>query len=101
MKRKVRIEPAIPFYSNEPAVSRTNIADKPPVPNTGLANDAPPGVVTKPSRMSGIAGFADKSGPRHGGAKVAGMKIGAPSPKQGSLRMSGHAGAHRIGLKKP
>ena len=80
MKRKVRNEPAVPFYSTEPAVSRTRVADKPIVPNAGLASDVPSTVPKQPARASGLAGFVSKQ-------------------KPSSLRNSGHRGAHRIGKR--
>lgn len=80
MKRKVRNEPAVPFYSTEPSVSRTKVADKPLVPDAGLAHDVPSTVPKQPARMSGVGGFVSKKSPR-------------------TLRLSGHSGAHRIGKR--
>lgn len=85
MKKKVRNEPAVPFYSTEPQVSRIQVAEKPLVPSAGLANDVPSTVPKQPARFSGLASFASKKQPR------------AAAPR--SLRLSGHSGAHRIGKR--
>ena len=110
MKKRVRTQPSNPFYSNEPAVSRKDIAGRPPVQNASLGNQAPRMVDKKPGRLSGVAGFADKKRPKtqkmQNPAFTAPLKTGPAKPvgvpKQGGhLRMSGVTGAHRIGAMKP
>lgn len=104
MKRKQRQTPNIPFYSDEPAVSKAMITSKPPVPGN-FANKPPAKVVDRnPGRESGLAGFVSHSHPSKKGSGITNPKLGTSAkqpPKQGSLRMSGHSGAHRLGMKLP
>lgn len=104
MKKKVRQSPNIAFYSDEPAVSKSLMADKPAVP-LNAANKPPARVVDKnPGRESGLAGFVSKPHLPKKGTGVKRPPLGATAkqpPKQGSLRMSGHSGAHRLGVKLP
>lgn len=105
MKKKARTSNNNPFYSNEPAVSRTKIADQGMGQNSSLGNAPPKMVDKKPGRLSGVAGFA-------GGHKPASKKPASPAftaplksgsakptsfPKQASLKASGHPQAHRLG----
>lgn len=88
MKKKPRIGPSVPFYSTEPAVSRSKIAAKPPVPSANLSH-APAKTVNKtPGKMSGVAGFVDKGGPRKNTSKVTVPKLGTKMnfPTQGKAR---------------
>lgn len=111
MKRRVRTQPTNPYYSNEPAVARSKIADQGLVQNASLGNQPPKMVDKKPGKLSGVAGFSDHKRPRERGPQnpsgVSPLKSGAakPSsvPKQGGghLRMSGNPGAHRLGSLKP
>lgn len=103
MKKRVRSSNTNPYYSNEPAVSRSMIADKGLSPNGNLANSTPKMVDKKPGRLSGLAGFESKSRPKAGTAKITSPKLGMPAkvPTQGSLRASGHPQAHRLGSLKP
>lgn len=98
MKKKVRTKPTNPFYSNEPAVSRTLIAGKGLVQNSSLGNATNKVVDKKPGRLSGIAGFASKSAPRHGSTHIAAPKLGTTTKSPAKLKLSGHPGAHQIGL---
>lgn len=98
MKKRVRTQPSNPFYSDEPAVSKGLIADKAPVQNASLGNKPNKIVDKKPGKMSGVAEFTSKSKPHAGSfAKLPAFGTKAKEPAQ--LRMSGHAGAHRIGAK--
>ena len=110
MKKRIRTQPSNPYYSNEPAVARSEIAGKPPVQNASLGNQTPKMVDKKPGRLSGLANFADKKRPHvqkmQNPAFTAPLKSGAAKPvgvpKQGgNLRGSGHPGAHRLGSIKP
>ena len=85
MKKKPRSAPSNPFYTSEPAVSRTKIAAKPLVPSSALANRPPKTVDKKPGQMSGIAGFVDKGKPRHKPSGVSIPKLGSKMkfPQQG------------------
>lgn len=103
MKRKVKQTPNIAFYSDEPAVSKSMIADKPPVMGN-LANKPPKPVDKSPGRESGLAGFVSKAHLPKKGTGVTRPPLGTAAkqpPKQGALRMSGHSGAHRLGMKLP
>jgi hypothetical protein len=80
MKKRVRVAPSNPFYSNEPAVARSNITSKAPVPSAGLANRPPKMVDKSPGRLSGVAGFADKKKPHGQSAKVPVKSSGVPGP---------------------
>lgn len=84
MKKKPRSAPSNPFYSSEPAVSRSKIAAKAPVP-ANLANRPPKTVDKAPGKMSGIAGFVDKGSPRTGNSKISVPKLGTKMkfPQQG------------------
>lgn len=88
MKKKPRIAPSNSFYSSEPAVSRTKIAAKPPVPSATLANKPNKSVPKSPGRMSGIAGFADKGRLRNTNPKISVPKLGSKMnfPTQGKAR---------------
>lgn len=101
MKKKVRLSNNNPFYSNEPAVSRTMIADQ--GITASLGNQTPKMVDKKPGRLSGLAGFESKSKPPSKGIKISAGKPPGPSkvPSQGGghLRMSGNSSAHRLGFK--
>lgn len=101
MKKKVKQTPNIPFYSDEPAVSKSLIADKPAVPGN-LANKPPKMVDKGPGKGSGLAGFVSKTKPikRPSGIKSPKLGTSVSYPKQGHLRMSGNSGAHRIGAPK-
>lgn len=84
MKKKPRSAPSNPFYSSEPAVSRTKIAAKAPVA-ANLANRPPKTVDKKPGQMSGVAGFVDKGRPRATKSGVSIPKLGSKMkfPQQG------------------
>ena len=101
MKKKVRAQPTVPYYSNEPAVSKKLMADTMPVPSGSLGNKTPKMVDKNPGRLSGVAVFASKSAPTTKKSGITVAKLGSKSgaPQQGKLRSSGNAGAHRIGLK--
>lgn len=107
MKKRVRVQPSNPYYSNEPAVSRKMIADQGITQSASLGNSTPKMVDKKPGKLSGLAGFSDKKRPGGKGAKmITSMPAGKPpgaskSPMQGSLRASGHPGAHQLGSLKP
>lgn len=102
MKKKVRVQQTVPFYSNEPAVSRKLIADQSMTQNASLGGKTPKMVDKNPGRASGVAGFASKAHPvgKNVGTKI--PKLGSKSgpPARNPLRMSGHSGAHRIGKLK-
>lgn len=101
MKKRVRPNQTVPFYSNEPAVSRKLIADQGLTQNASLGNQPPKMVDKKPSRMSGLAGFTSKNKPKGKPSGIPQVGPGGPKPakvpSQGHLRASGHPGAHRIG----
>ena len=103
MKRRVRTQPTNPFYSNEPAVATSQIADKPPVQNASLGNAPNKFVDRKPGKITGVGGFESKHKPpaHKADIKLTGPNTPAKVPSQGSkLRVSGHSGAHQIGIKK-
>ena len=103
MKRRVRTQPTNPFYSNEPAVARSLIADKGLVQNASLGNQTPKMVDKKPGRISGFAGFESKKRPIGKHITLGSNKIPGPTkfPSQGGhLRMSGHPKAHQLGSLK-
>lgn len=99
MKRRVRTQPTNPYYSNEPAVSTGQMADKAPVQNASLGNKTPKIVDKHPGRMSGVADFVSKGKPT-GKNTVKVPSFGTKAKSPATLRMSGHSGAHRVGLKK-
>lgn len=102
MKRKVRVKPSVPFYSNEPAVSKKLIADSTMSQSASLGNATPKMVPKNPGRLSGIAGFSSKHKPSAPGVSINLPKFGAKAsaPASNKLRMSGHQGAHRLGAPK-
>ena len=100
MKRRTRTQPTNPFYSNEPAVSISKIADKPPVLNASLGNKTPKMVDKHPGKMSGVADFASKSKPPKGNSHINLPTLGTKAKQPAQLRLSGHSGAHQIGVKK-
>lgn len=106
MKRRVRTQPSNPYYSNEPAVARSQIASKPPVQSASLGNSTPKMVDKKPGRAAGVAGFVDKHKPPAKGmgsvpfAKPLKSGTAKPSPIP-KLKVSGHLKAHQIGSVKP
>ena len=98
MKKRIRTPQAVPYYSDEPAVAKSEMADKPAVQNAALGNKPNKVVDKKPGRLSGVNDFTSKSKPRAGSfAKV--PSFGTQAKEPAKLRMSGHAGAHRIGTK--
>jgi hypothetical protein len=105
MKKRVKLSNANPYYSNEAAVSRTMIADKPGFPTANQGGSTPKMVDKKPGRMSGFAGFESKSHPKAPAAHIKTVPLGNKDtkgvPQQGSLRTSGHPKAHQLGgIKK-
>lgn len=94
MKKKARNLPSNPFYSDEPAVSKKQMADgmlvPPPLygkPNAKISDRTP-------GKLSGINNFAKKT-------KLPAKRAAPVSTKTpGALRMSGHSGAHRVGAAK-
>jgi len=103
MKRRVRTQPTNPYYTNEPAIPISGIADKAPVQNASLGNKTPKMVDKHPAKMSGVAEFVSHSKPTKGNSHINLPKLGttAKQPAQaGKLRLSGHSGAHRIGAVK-
>ena len=106
MKKRVRTQQSTPFYSNEPAVARTLIADRGMTQNASLGNSAPKMVDKKPGRLTGVMGFTEKHRPPAKGmqnpAFVKPLKSGtAPASPVPKLRTSGHPKAHQIGSVKP
>jgi hypothetical protein len=100
MKRRVRTQPTNPFYSNEPAVSRKEIADQSLAQNASLGNATPKEVDKRPGRLSGIAGFHDTKRPKdHKMTPVSGKPPGK-APHTPTFRLSGHPGAHQLGKLK-
>lgn len=103
MKKRVRTQPTNPYYSNEPAIPISGMADKAMVP-APIASKTPKMVDKHPAKLSGLADFTSRSKPPKGNAHISSPKLGttAKQPAQaGKLRMSGHSGAHRIGgIKK-
>ena len=98
MKKRIRTQQAVPFYSDEPAVAKGLMADKPPIQNASLGNKPNKVVDKKPGKLSGLANFTSKTKPAAGSfAKV--PKFGTQAKEPAKLRMSGHSGAHRIGAK--
>jgi hypothetical protein len=98
MKKRQRQQQAVPFYSDEPAVAKGLMADKPMIQNSSLGNKPNKVVDRKPGKLSGLASFTSKTKPRAGTtAKVPAFGTKAKSPA--TLRMSGAAGAHRLGSK--
>lgn len=79
------------------------MADQSLTQNASLGNQPPKMVDKKPGRMTGVGGFHNTSKPKSAPAKLnTAGKMPGPSkspPQQGKLRMSGHAGAHRLGGK--
>lgn len=106
MKRRVKTQPTNPYYSNEPAVARSQITSKAPVQNASLGNSTPKMVDKKPGRASGVAGFSDHHRPPAKGmqnpAFVKPLKGGTAKPSSiPKLKVSGHSKAHQIGSVKP
>lgn len=106
MKRRVKTQPTNPYYSNEPAVARSQIASKPPVQSASLGNSTPKMVDKKPGRLSGVAGFSEKHRPPAKGMGnvpfVKPLKSGPAKPTSiPKLKVSGHPKAHQIGAVKP
>ena len=101
MKKKVRAQQSVPFYSNEPAVSKKLITDQSMSQSASLGNKTPKMVDKNPGRLSGIANFASKSKPsaKPAGIKPLNISAKASSPMQPKLRVSGHSGAHMLGKK--
>lgn len=101
MKKRARVQQSVSFYSNEPAVSRNLIADQSMTQNAGLGFKTPRSVDKAPGRVTGVGGFTSKGHPKAAKPKVSIPKLGSKSgpPQQGKLRMSGHSGAHRVGMK--
>ena len=99
MKKRARISNNNPFYSNEPAVSRSKIADQSLSQNSSLGNSVPKMVDKKPGRLSGVAGFSDKHKPR-GGISTKTPKLGTPAkvPHQGK-KVSANFKAPGLGKK--
>ena len=97
MKRRVRTQPTNPYYSDEPAVAKGLIADKPPVQESSLGSKTPKMVDKHPGRLSGIAGFADKHKPPQQKMQGKAPAFGGKAKQPSQLRMSGHPGAHRLG----
>jgi hypothetical protein len=103
MKKRVRTQPTNPYYSDEPAVAKGLMADKPPVQNAALGVKPGKTIDKKPGRLSGFAGFVDKHKPKHTQIKIKAPPPNTASkvPHQGKLKMSGHPKAHRLGAVKP
>lgn len=101
MKKRARVQPSVPFYSSEPAVSKKLMADSMMVPGAAAGAKTPKMVNKNPGRMSGVAGFVSKAKPATKPSGITIPKLGTKSnfPTQGKLRSSGHASAHRIGFK--
>lgn len=101
MKKRVKYQPSVPYYTDEPAVSKTLIADRPLVQNSALGTNRNKFVDKRPARLSGIEGFASKGRPSAKPPKLGLQPLGSKSqvPMQGKLRSSGHPKAHRIGSK--
>jgi len=98
MKKRIRTQQAVPFYSDEPAVAKGLMADKPPIQSASLGNKPNKIVDKKPGKLSGLAGFTSKAKPAAGSyAKV--PVFGTKAKQPATLRMSGHSGAHRLGAK--
>lgn len=97
MKKRIRTQPSNPFYSDEPAVAKSKIADRPPVQNSSLGSKSPKGVDKHPGRMSGFDGFVSKAKPAaKNSVKVPSFGSKAKSPAQ--LRGSNNPKAHRLGM---
>jgi hypothetical protein len=90
VKKRIRTQPSNPFYSNEPAVAKGLMADKPPVQNASLGSKPSKTTPQKPGRMSGFAGFVDKHKPKQQGIKPKPATFGqkAKSPKQAVVKSS-------------
>jgi hypothetical protein len=99
MKRRVRSQPTNPFYSDEPAVAKSLIADKALAPSAALANRTSKSIDKHPGRLSGIAGFAQKNKPPQQKMQIKAPAFGTKAKQPAQLRMSGNSKAHRIGFK--
>lgn len=101
MKHRVKTQPTNPFYSDEPAVAKGLIADKPLSPSPSLANKSPKMVDKHPGRLSGIDSFASKSKPPQQKMQGKAPAFGTKAKQPAQLKVSGHPKAHQIGkLKK-
>src|SRR6267142_7107849 len=98
MKKRIRTQQAVPFYSDEPAVAKGLMADKPPIQNASLGNKPNKIVDKKPGKLSGLASFTSKAKP-HAGSYAKVPAFGTKTKQPATLRMSGHSGAHRLGTK--
>lgn len=98
MKKRIRTQPSNPYYSDEPAVAKSLIADRAPIQNASLGNKPNKIVDRKPGKLSGLADFTSKGKP-HAGSFAKVPKFGTQAKEPAKLRMSGHANAHRIGAK--
>jgi hypothetical protein len=90
MKKRIRSQPTNPFYSNEPAVAKGLMADRPPVQSASLGSKPSKITPQKPGRMSGLAGFVDKHKPKQQGIKPKPPTFGqkSKSPKQTPIKAS-------------
>jgi hypothetical protein len=84
------------FYDTEPHAPGNKIADKPLTPPPAVGENAPAMVPKHPGRFEGLGGS-----PHHfSKPPVASHGFGhAVHQRQGSVRLSGHPSAHRIGKK--
>ncbi len=88
MKKKPRNLQSTPFYSSEPAVSRTKIAANPPVRGGNLAARPNKVVPKSPGNLSGLAGYADKGRLKTRPSGISIPKLGTKMnfPTQGKVR---------------
>ena len=85
------------FYDTEPHAPANKIADKPNIQNASLGTETPKMVPHNPGRFDGLGGA-----PHHFGKPPAGGSHGfghGAAMRVGSVRLSGHPSAHRIGKR--
>lgn len=105
MKKRVSTKQTNPYYSNEPAVARNQMADRSLTQSASLGNSTPKMVDKKPGRLSGVAGFSSKAKPPAKAMAavpfVKPLKSGTAKPTSiPKLKVSGHPKAHQIGSVK-
>ncbi len=84
------------FYDTEPHAPSNKITKRKLVQGNTLGDAAPAMVPSNPGRSSGLGGAPHSFKAPHGGGHGYGHNV---INRLGSLRMSGHPGAHKIGKR--
>jgi len=87
------------YYDNQPWAPQSKRADRAAIPGPALGSNEPVTVPDHPGKSTGFGGPTHVAGHRPRGG------IGGPGSgtvrKLGTLKLSGHSGAHQIGKKTP